>query len=159
MMLGKKRRLEKHFKKISPSPLSEKEDQFPEIEKIDISSNSNPQLTTGKSTSPTQIDFKVKEDLSKNIKINININVNNNTSNTLNFTTIGKKIEDSSSIMSEEFYEEIDPFEILKEQIDSLLFYKINMPASSRDRSILSKLDQIRSGLSNLRNCSVFNVI
>jgi hypothetical protein len=148
-MLGKKRRLEKPFKKMSPSPMDDANTE------IEISSS--PKIT--KTTSPTQIDFKVKEDISKNIKINININVNNNTSNTLNITTIGKKIEDSSFNMSEESSEEEDPLETLKEQIESLLFYKIDMPATSRDRSILSTLDKIQSRLSGLKNCNVFNVI
>ena len=168
-MLGRKRRSDssinrgdKLFSDKSPNEKQsdKNEDKIEKSEKVDkFDISSNPILS--KSPTPTQIDIKVKEDLSKNIKINININVNNNTSNTLNITTIGKKLgEDSESGTSEsDFFNDEDPIEVLKDQIDSLLFYKIDMTASSRDRLILSTLENIQSRLIKLKNCNVYNVI
>jgi hypothetical protein len=186
-----------------------------------------------------QIDFRVKDDLSKNIKINININVNNNTNNTLNITTFGRNskkiiddfedeiyaeggdsinintgdfitcnnlnkaetaanfnadnggssiatnsvekaakannisnIEDSSasnvSSDDEDSDENDDDSEMadelntskqeLKEAIDSLLFYKIDMPATSSNRSIISSLNLIEETLPKLKNCGIYTV-
>ena len=123
-----------------------------------------------------KIDFCVEEDFSKNIKINININVNNNTNNTLNITTIGKKIidDDSEPKKDDSMIEEIHPESIeeteimddnrklsedLKDAINSLLFYKINMPSSKRNKSIITSLDNIHNKLQIVKNCNTYEVI
>jgi hypothetical protein len=165
-MLGKKRKIERSYSNKSdnqdfPLNLDNTSDPSEKLNKLDgIEISSSPRMNT---SSPTQIDVKVKEDLSKNIKINININVNNNTSNTVNITTIANKINQSESNLSEESLSDnenhLESIESLKENIDSLLFYKIDMPATSRDRSILTNLDLIQTKLSKIKNCHIYNVI
>jgi len=123
----------------------------------------------------SQIDFCVEDDFSKNIKINININVNNNLSNTLNITTIGKKIiedesehnkedtitdenvQDSSLIEIENRNENLS--EELRDVINSLLFYKINMPSSTSNKSIIGSLEDIRNKLLIIKNVNTYEVI
>jgi hypothetical protein len=123
-----------------------------------------------------KIDFCVEEDFSKNIKIKININVNNNTNNTLNITTIGKKIidDDSEPKKDDSMIEEINPESMeeteimddnrklsddLKDAINSLLFFKINMPSSTSNKSIISSLDDIHNKLQIVKNCNTYEVI
>jgi len=123
-----------------------------------------------------KIDFCVEDDFSKNIKINININVNNNTNNTLNITTIGKKIieDDSEPKKDGSMTEEINPesiqetelmdencklIEDLKETINSLLFYKINMPSSTSNKSIITSLDDMHNKLQIVLNSNIYEVI
>ena len=123
----------------------------------------------------SQIDFCVEDDFSKNIKINININVNNNLNNTLNITTIGKKIiedeseqikddtitednqQDSSLLEIENRNENLS--EEIKEVINSLLFYKINMPSSTSNKSIIGSLEEIQNKLLILKNVNTYEVL
>ncbi len=130
----------------------------------------------GNGTCP-KIDFCVEDDFSKNIKINININVNNNTNNTLNITTIGKKIIDDesepkkddsiledihheSSVKETEYVDEnMKLSEDLKEAINSLLFYKINMPSSTSNKSIITSLDEIHDKLQIIKKSNTYEVI
>jgi hypothetical protein len=43
--------------------------------------------------------------------------------------------------------------------IKGLLFYKIDMPAGSSNRSILSSFESIESKLNSLKNCNTYLVI
>lgn len=124
-----------------------------------------------------KIDFCVEDDFSKNIKINININVNNNTNNTLNITTIGKKIVDDESELKKEdsvigdnghessmhesyiIDENLKLSEDLKEVINSLLFYKINKPSSTSNKSIIVSLEEIQNKLQIIKKFNTYEVI
>ena len=107
------------------------------------------------------------QDYSKNIKINININVNNNTNdvNITSFNTNNKSIvndvavfneSDSMSECSKSSKENIK--DEIESAIKSLLFYKIDMPASSSNRSILNSLESINNKLGLIKNCNVYLV-
>lgn len=66
----------------------------------------------------------------------------------------------SSILLSEADEEEeiSDSKEELKEAISSLLFYKIEMPTSSSNKSILSALERIEEKLNKLKNCNIYTV-
>ena len=49
--------------------------------------------------------------------------------------------------------------EDLKESINSLLFYKINMPSSTSNKSIISSLDDIHNKLQIVKNSNIYEVI
>ena len=122
-----------------------------------------------------QIDFCVEDDFSKNIKINININVNNKMNNTLNITTLGKKIiddesevkkedsltEDNQSSLeeSENSNENLRLSDEVREVINSLLFYKINMPSATSNKLIICSLEDIQNKLQEIKNLDTFEVI
>jgi hypothetical protein len=126
---------------------------------------------------PPKIDFCVEDDFSQNIKINININVNNNTNNTLNITTIGNKIIDDESELKKEdsilehnghesSVNEIENLDDniklsndLKKVINSLLFYKINMPSSTSNKSIIGSLEEIQNKLQIIKKSDTYEVI
>lgn len=67
---------------------------------------------------------------------------------------------DYSSIYSESSIEDDNNFieEELTDTIKSLLFYKIDMPASSSNKFIITSLEQIQIKLGELKNCHTYYV-
>ena len=95
--------------------------------------------------------------------------------NTLNITTIGKKIinddsevkeedsltEDNKSSLeeSEGSNENMKLSDELREAINSLLFYKINLPSSTSNKSIICSLEDIQNKLQVIKNLDTYEVI
>ncbi len=65
-----------------------------------------------------------------------------------------KEVNDDSDVNQEK-----SEIETLKEVINSLLFYKIDMPASSSNRSILNSLEKVEEKLNIIKNCNTYIVI
>lgn len=66
--------------------------------------------------------------------------------------------EERESSLHEDPYEVRTSKQEMKEAVDSLLFYKIDMPATSSNRSIISSLNLIEETLPKLKNCGIYTV-
>ena len=107
---------------------------------------------------------KRDNDYAKNIKINININVNNNT-NDVKITSFERGNSKNTSELESERIDSEDSMSCIQDTKDDLitlikglLFYKIEMPSGSSNRSILSSLSEIESKLNSLKNCDTYLV-
>ena len=69
------------------------------------------------------------------------------------------KQNDSSLVDVENSHENMNLSDELRDVINSLLFYKINMPSSSSNKSIICSLEDIQNKLQILKNPGTYEVI
>jgi hypothetical protein len=73
-------------------------------------------------------------------------------------SAIRKSFDSIFSDTSENEKSEMNVLEVIETAIKSLLFYKIEMPAGSNCKSIISSIETIQSKLDDVKNVNIYMV-